>query len=88
MLFTRVLTTLGFLAVAQACTPGHYSCGNQHGAPGPDGSIQVCNSFGSWQLSVYCGGKNCCYEAMEGDAGCICKIANSSTTLVTATLSA
>ncbi|KAK2073367.1 hypothetical protein P8C59_007655 [Phyllachora maydis] len=72
MYFSRIITTLGLLALAQACTPGHYACGNQDGAPGPDGSVQVCNSSGDWVFSAQCNGAGCCYDNGAGNAYCKC----------------
>ncbi|KAI0150526.1 hypothetical protein GGR57DRAFT_471802 [Xylariaceae sp. FL1272] len=88
MLFPHAFLTLSLVAVARACTPGYYSCGNENGAPGPDGSIQVCNSSGNWQLSALCGWRECCHQRTNAVAECICNIAGPPTTLTTSTLSA
>lgn len=70
MQFTT-LAILAIAAVAQACTPGTWGCGNNP-APGPDGALYVCNSAGNWQFSAQCGGRTCCRLQSNGGANCIC----------------
>lgn len=72
MYFTRALIALGLVAAAQACSPSQFSCGNQNGAPGPDGAVYTCNAQGSWVLSAQCGGPSCCTQQNINTAFCSC----------------
>ncbi|KAK0726435.1 hypothetical protein B0T21DRAFT_413767 [Apiosordaria backusii] len=39
-------------ALSVSCAnKGHVACGNQFGAPPPDGAIYVCNALMQWELS-------------------------------------
>ncbi|KAM3497314.1 hypothetical protein MY11210_009708 [Beauveria gryllotalpidicola] len=70
-MFTNALALIAIIALgAEACTPGEYQCGNQGGAPGPDGSIQVCDISGRWRFASRCGGPTCCVK--DGD-NVVCK---------------
>ncbi|KAF3764643.1 hypothetical protein M406DRAFT_322673 [Cryphonectria parasitica EP155] len=72
MYFARVLVTLGLLtASTMACTAGTWSCGNQNGAPGPDGAVYECDSTGNWVETALCGGTTCCFST-GSNAGCSC----------------
>lgn len=70
MHISRILAALGafggLVAAAQdqvPCeTPSTFSCGNQHGAPGPDGAIYVCSSLKKWVRSAQCGCPTCCVQ--------------------------
>ncbi|KAI9148150.1 hypothetical protein HJFPF1_11974 [Paramyrothecium foliicola] len=73
MYFTRAIAALGlFAAATQACNPGQFSCGNQNGAPGPDGAVYSCNGSGNWVFSAQCGGRTCCNQQNTNTAFCIC----------------
>ena len=72
MIATRILAALGLIAAASACTVGEFSCGNQNGAPGPDGAIFVCNSLGNFVFSAQCGGPTCCQQSSTSSAFCEC----------------
>lgn len=72
MYFSKIATIV-VLAVlgAEACNVGEFQCGNQNGAPGPDGAIFVCNSAGRFQFSSQCGGPSCC-QGGGSDVHCVC----------------
>lgn len=72
MQFTTIIAALGLAAAATACTPGNYACGNQNGAPGPDGAIYSCNALGDWVFSSQCGGGGCCTQSSLSSAYCKC----------------
>ncbi|GAB1314648.1 hypothetical protein MFIFM68171_04858 [Madurella fahalii] len=72
MYFIRALVALGLVAAAQACTPGTFACGNQNGAPGPDGAIFECNALGQFVLTAQCGGPDCCVQSSTSAAFCSC----------------
>jgi hypothetical protein len=72
MQFTQIIAVLGLAAAATACNPAEFSCGNQNGAPGPDGAVYSCNSSGQWVFSAQCGGPTCCTQASITSAFCSC----------------
>ena len=59
---------------ALACTPGTYSCEDQHEGNLYGSNILVCNGFGQWQLSAHCaetyGHPGC--QLINGGQGAYC----------------
>ncbi|KAK4176958.1 hypothetical protein QBC36DRAFT_186174 [Triangularia setosa] len=58
------------LAAASCASPGNLACGNQFGAPPPDGAIYVCNVANIWELSDQCDGDTACFQADTTRAHC------------------
>lgn len=66
-----LLAILVRLSLAASCTtPGNLACGNQFGAPPPDGAIYVCNVANVWELSSQCKGDGACFQADTTRAHC------------------
>ncbi|KAK0661630.1 putative fluoride ion transporter CrcB 1, partial [Cercophora samala] len=58
-------------ALAESCpTPGHYACGNQFGAPPPDGTLYVCSVLKEWKFSADCGAPTACVQEDTTRAHC------------------
>ncbi|KAK4196582.1 hypothetical protein QBC40DRAFT_183156 [Triangularia verruculosa] len=57
-------------AAASCTTPGNLACGNQFGAPPPDGAIYVCNDAKVWEMSDQCNGGTACFQADTTRAHC------------------
>ncbi|KAK4182910.1 hypothetical protein QBC35DRAFT_509079 [Podospora australis] len=83
MQFTAIFFALGLaVAVSAADAPvlkdcptvNAWSCGNQNGAPGPDGMIYICSQLNKWEASPQnqCGGPTCCRQKTSEAAHCVC----------------